>query len=50
MARPRKDGNKNLPENLYSKFDKRTGKTYYQYKDPRSKKRRSSGLAFIRYR
>ncbi|WP_180903104.1 phage integrase Arm DNA-binding domain-containing protein, partial [Vibrio parahaemolyticus] len=37
MARPRKDGNKNLPENLYSKFDKRTGKTYYQYKDPRSK-------------
>ncbi|MGD1335080.1 tyrosine-type recombinase/integrase [Vibrio harveyi] len=35
MGRPRKSGNKDLPPNLFRKLDKRNGKTYYQYKDPR---------------
>ena len=39
MARPRSSGNENLPPNLYRKLDKRTGKVYYQYKDPRGQTR-----------
>lgn len=34
--RPRRKGNKDLPVNLYAKHDKRTNKTYYQYRDPRT--------------
>lgn len=32
--RPRKAGSLDLPVNLYAKDDKRSGKTYYQYRDP----------------
>lgn len=34
--RPRKAGSKDLPDHLYRKTDKRTGKTYYTYHDPQS--------------
>jgi integrase len=32
--RPRKNGSKDLPPNLYRKTDSRNGATYYSYKDP----------------
>ena len=32
--RPRQPGNKTLPINLHRKLDKRTGKTYYTYRNP----------------
>jgi enterobacteria phage integrase len=32
--RPRKQGSKDLPANLYRKTDKRNGSTYYTYRDP----------------
>lgn len=32
--RPRKPGNKGLPDNLYPRKDKRSGKVYYSYRDP----------------
>lgn len=38
MARPRDKLNKPLPDNLYRKDDKRNGKTYYSYRDPRTGK------------
>lgn len=34
--RPRKPGNKDMPDHLYPRKDKRTGKTYYAYRDPRT--------------
>ncbi len=42
MSRPRNRLNSSLPENLYRKDDKRTNKTYYTYRDPRTGK--SHGL------
>lgn len=38
MSRPRNRNNNSLPDNLYRKLDKRTEKTYYTYRDPRSGK------------
>jgi len=38
MGRPRSRPNKDLPPNLYRKEDKRTGKTYYNFRDPRDGK------------
>lgn len=38
MSRPRSKKNLTLPNNLYRKHDKRTGKTYYSYRDPRTGK------------
>lgn len=32
--RPRSQGSKDLPPNLYRKTDRRNGKTYYTYRDP----------------
>lgn len=36
--RPRKSGNKDMPDYLYPRRDKRTGVTYYAYRDPRTGK------------
>lgn len=36
VPRPRKAGSKDLPDHLYKKTDKRTGRTYYTYHDPAS--------------
>lgn len=36
MSRPRNRINITLPDNLYRKEDKRTNKTYYTYRDPRT--------------
>lgn len=44
MSRPRSRLNRCLPENLYRKEDKRTGKTYYTYRDPRSGKVHGLGI------
>lgn len=41
--RPRNKGHDDLPDNLYGSFDKRTGKVYYQYRDPRSGKYHGMG-------
>ena len=38
MSRPRQRGNASLPDNLYRKEDKRTGSTYYTYRDTRTGK------------
>lgn len=38
MSRPRSKRNSHLPNNLYRKYDKRTDKIYYTYRDPRSGK------------
>lgn len=38
MSRPRNKLNTPLPDNLYRKNDKRNGKTYYSYRDPRTGK------------
>lgn len=38
MIRPRDKANRPLPSNLYRKLDKRTGKTYFNYRDPRTGK------------
>lgn len=38
MNRPRSRAHQGLPDNLYRKLDKRTGRTYYSYRDPRSGK------------
>jgi enterobacteria phage integrase len=43
MNRPRSRQHRELPDNLYRKPDKRTGKTYYSYKDPRSGKYHGMG-------
>lgn len=34
VPRPRNDGSKDLPPNLYRKTDNRNGQTYYTYRDP----------------
>lgn len=36
MNRPRNKENEHLPDNLHRKLDKRTGVTYYSYRDPRN--------------
>lgn len=36
MSRPRSRQNQQLVENLYRKEDRRTGRVYYQYRDPRT--------------
>lgn len=36
MTRPRSRAHQGLPDNLYRKLDKRTGRTYYTYRDPRN--------------
>lgn len=36
--------NVNLPDNLYRKYDKRTSKTYYTYRDPRTGKTHGLGI------
>lgn len=38
MSRPRMAANRQLPDNLRRKTDKRNGKTYYAYRDPRTGK------------
>lgn len=38
MTRPRRAGNKDLPDNLYRHHDARTDRVYYRYRDPRSGK------------
>jgi integrase len=43
MSRPRNKMNAGLPDNLYRVHDKRTDKTYYTYRDPRSGKRHGLG-------
>lgn len=45
MSRPRKQGNFNLPDNLYRKYDKRTEKTYYTYRNPQSGKLHGLGTS-----
>lgn len=44
MIRPRDKANGLLPPNLYRKLDKRTGRTYYNYRDPRNGKWHGLGI------
>lgn len=43
MTRPRNKMNTGLPDNLYRKEDKRIGKVYFAYRDPRTEKMHGLG-------